>query len=535
MNENERTREDGKAAKPFQEGDAPWRGTGDLDPTRRAFFVNLRHELRTPLSAILGYSEMLLEDAEELGLVDMIPDAGRIQAGGRQLLKLVNEFLDPERLDAGDVEREGERFLSEVCYRLRTPLNGVLGYTELLLETAEELDCQGVKSHLRKLHGAAAEFLAFVEQADGFPGNGRMAGGAEEKLSSGHALAEDVVNTMRASTGARTPGLLEKAVILVVDDYEMNREVLSNYLERCGCTVVVAEDGLEALYAMEAHEVDLVLLDIMLPGMNGYSLLKQMKRERSLRDIPVIMISALDERDSVLRCIEIGAEDYVIKPFEPDLLRARVEACLEKKKAHDSEVRELSRELDGKSHALEDAAEELEAGFRKIEVLEEKAQRMKSAIEREAERSRRVSVIDILLILGFGLVLSLLFNAANPGGVPLVPESWSYPIPPTAATEDARQKLDGQGAVFVDARPAAYYERGHIPGALNVTLPLFEFVYLMKFARLDPGKEIIVYGRDFSRLHDRDVALKFQSRGHTDVKVLDDFSTWKERGYPIEP
>ena len=99
-----------------------------------------------------------------------------------------------------------------------------------------------------------------------------------------------------------------------------------------------AENGRRALEMLRAEDFDLVLLDILMPDINGYQVLEQMKSDPELRHIPVIMISALDEIDSVVRCIEIGAEDYLSKPFNPVLLRARLGASLEKKRLRDREV-----------------------------------------------------------------------------------------------------------------------------------------------------------------------------------------------------
>src|SRR5580700_475091 len=101
----------------------------------------------------------------------------------------------------------------------------------------------------------------------------------------------------------------------------------------------MATNGCEAMEAVRARAFDLVLLDIMMPEMDGYAVLQHLKADEGLRHIPVIMISALDESDSVVRCIEMGAEDYLPKPFEPTLLKARIGACLEKKRAHDGEMR----------------------------------------------------------------------------------------------------------------------------------------------------------------------------------------------------
>ena len=139
-------------------------------------------------------------------------------------------------------------------------------------------------------------------------------------------------------------------VVLIVDDNDDNRFTLSMRLEACGYeNIVTAENGHEALEKMRSAPVDLVLLDIMMPEMNGYEVLEHLKADAELRDLPVIVITALDEMDSVIKCIEFGAEDYLAKPFNPTLLRARVGASLEKKRLRD-EVRagrdRLQQELD---------------------------------------------------------------------------------------------------------------------------------------------------------------------------------------------
>lgn len=139
--------------------------------------------------------------------------------------------------------------------------------------------------------------------------------------------------------------------LLVVDDNEDNRYTLSQRLKRQGyASIETAKDGREALDRLRSRPFDLVLLDIMMPELNGYQVLEQLKADERLRHIPVIMISAVDELDSVIRCIELGAEDYLPKPFNPTLLRARVGACLERKRLHD--------ELAGWARTLERRVEE---------------------------------------------------------------------------------------------------------------------------------------------------------------------------------
>ena len=130
--------------------------------------------------------------------------------------------------------------------------------------------------------------------------------------------------------------------LLVVDDNEDNRYTLVQRLRRLSYTnVTTAADGRDALARLSAGEFDLVLLDVMMPELNGYEVLERMRADERLRDVPVIMISAVDQVESVVRCIELGAADYLSKPFDPVLLRARVAACLERKHWRDQEVRYL--------------------------------------------------------------------------------------------------------------------------------------------------------------------------------------------------
>jgi phosphoserine phosphatase RsbU/P len=141
-----------------------------------------------------------------------------------------------------------------------------------------------------------------------------------------------------------------EAALLVVDDNEDNRYTLTRRLNREGYkNITMASNGREALDKLKTQPLDLVLLDIMMPDMNGYEVLEQVKATPALRDIPIIMISSLDELESVIRCIELGAEDYLSKPFNPTLLRARVGASLEKKRLRDEirrNMERLAQELD---------------------------------------------------------------------------------------------------------------------------------------------------------------------------------------------
>jgi serine phosphatase RsbU (regulator of sigma subunit) len=139
------------------------------------------------------------------------------------------------------------------------------------------------------------------------------------------------------------------ARLLVVDDNPANCELLVRRLQRQGHGVEFVEGGREALARLRATDFDLVLLDITMPGMDGYQVLAEMKADAALSHIPVVMVSALDEIESVVRCLGLGADDYLPKPFDPALLRARVESSLARKRLHDSErryLRAMERELE---------------------------------------------------------------------------------------------------------------------------------------------------------------------------------------------
>ncbi len=298
-----------------------------------AFLAHMRHELRTPINAILGYSEMLLEDADE----SLGADLKRIHTAGAQLLSLVNDILDPIKVDA-QADVDVEAFGASIRHALRTPINTVTGYCEMLLEDCGESDAPDLAADLHRIHQAGERLLALSSDVVNLWEV--QAGKAAPALSEGDA-PEMVLQAMETihAIGPVAPreAAREQGAILVVDDVETNRDLLGRCLARDGYAVTLAEDGFQALEKVAAQSFDAVLLDIMMPGMNGYQVLQHLKGDERLCHLPVIMISALDEIDTVVRCIEIGAEDYLPKPFNPVLLKARVGACLEKKRLRDRE------------------------------------------------------------------------------------------------------------------------------------------------------------------------------------------------------
>lgn len=297
----------------------------------RPALAHLRHELRTPLNHIIGYSEMLLEDLEGSPRAMLAPHLRGILDEAHRVLEQVNELLAPAKVEAGTIDVN--------CFpaELAASLDGIIAATERLraITTADGSD--DMLPDLERISGAAEHLRDLV-------GNGRMLHPAPRATPVPDSVAADV---SRGSHGGA-----ERGAILVVDDNANNREMLSRRLARDGHgSVVTAVDGREALKLLASQRFDLVLLDIMMPEINGYEVLQSLKADPKRRDIPVIMISAVDEMESAIRCIELGAEDYLPKPFNPTLLRARVGASLEKKRLRDA----LMRHVERMEHELETA------------------------------------------------------------------------------------------------------------------------------------------------------------------------------------
>ena len=270
----------------------------------------LRHELRTPLNQIVGYGEMLLDDS--------------IQADGGELGERIREILGLARELTGSVARAAPG---------ETPaIENEAGRLERLIDAPTSQEVEWIAPVAGQMRRAAADL---VRLADGDRPTG-----------------EEWQCTFRAANAPVAP----KATLLVVDDNDRNRDVLERQLDREGYAVLAACNGREALRALRERACDLVLLDVLMPQLGGFETLEAIKSDPQLRELPVIMISASDEYQSVIRCIESGAEDYLPKPFDPILLKARIKASLEKKALRDEQQRK---------------AEELERAYRDLQKFQD--------------------------------------------------------------------------------------------------------------------------------------------------------------------
>jgi len=284
--------------------------------TDRTTLNHLRHELHTPLNHIIGYSEMLLESASEGSIAGMEPRLRELHEYAQQLMLLVDEVLGRTRKD-NDID------LRRLSSEASGPISSIIAAADELKAQARQMAAAEVGQDLDRIASAAHTLHSMI---------------ADLRFAPPVAPSADS-DTARIAAAPVPAG--ETGNILVVDDNAANREMLSRRLARAGHRVQVVANGPEALAVLRQRPIDLVLLDVLMPQMSGYEVLQRLTADEALREIPVLMISALDEMDSVVRCIELGAEDYLPKPFDPVLLRARIGACLEKKRLRDREAMHL--------------------------------------------------------------------------------------------------------------------------------------------------------------------------------------------------
>ena len=243
-----RERSDAKPEAPAEQAPSP-RAPAHLSGAD----AHLRHTLRTPLNHIIGYSELLLEEAKERGLEDMMADLRNIHTAGKELLALINDLFDPAAVDADP-------------------------------------------------SAPAIETVA--------------ASAGEES---------DNAASARQLVGA---GETPHAHLLVVDDNENNRDIVSRLLEREGYEVSTAENGAQALERIKTQPPDLVLLDVMMPVMDGIEACKRLKDDPDTRLIPIVIMTALGQVEDRVRAIQAGADDFLTKPVNRDELLARIQTSL---------------------------------------------------------------------------------------------------------------------------------------------------------------------------------------------------------------
>ena len=281
----------------------------------RAVVAFLRQELGSSIVAITGFIDILVEDASQ-DHMDLVPDLERMRGAAEQLSALIAQIVDFSPRDADAT--------AKLRHELRTPLNAIKGYGELLVEELDETRSDTLLTDLGKVLDLADRLLGEIDRI------------VEAAAAPPLDIVGSVLQTIQPLDEVDiTDARAASSHILVVDDNLSNRDLLSRRLMREGYRVTAVENGEAALAFTATDSFDLVLLDMMMSGLSGFDVLCRLKADARTRHVPVIMISALDELDSAVRCIAAGAEDYLPKPFNPVVLRARVGASLEKKRLLD--------------------------------------------------------------------------------------------------------------------------------------------------------------------------------------------------------
>jgi class 3 adenylate cyclase len=308
----------------------------------RAWRIQLtlvRQRLLAPANAMLSYAEIVHEEATRQCRPDILPDLSRILTASRDLASKVDQLVDGGHAWAlsSPVAAAHER---ELHHELRTPINAIKGYGEMLRQDMVDIPSDSPWAYLDRLLATANDLLSRLDRILQLPTDV-----GAKSLDPDQPGAIMLGNSMRGpgTAGGQQNTVVETGSILVVDDIEANRDLLARRLTRDGHRVVSVAGGYQALQALNDEEFDLVLLDFMMPDISGFDVLVQIKADERLRRVPVIMITALAETESALRCIEAGAEDYLPKPFDPILLRARINACIHKKRWRDREQEYLRR------------------------------------------------------------------------------------------------------------------------------------------------------------------------------------------------
>ncbi len=318
--------------------ESPAATTPRLEALTQESLALVRHELRTPINAILGYGELLLEDLEEDPSHPLAGDLDQLHVRTKSLLDEINRALDNSQFLTGRIDLRDVR---DTAARLGQPAGSIERLADHLVGRTERTE--PLRPDLVRIRTAARQLATMLANlAD------------SESVAGQDALQPPEAPTPLpppVTSGEQVRAQMAPGRVLVVDDNEANRDVLGRYLTRQGHDVDFAENGKVALEKAVAGTYDLILLDILMPEIDGREVLRRLRAAGLLARTPVIVISAMDDIQAVADCIKLGAEDCLRKPFDHVLLRARVRAGLEKKRLREREEAYLEEIKLGKEKA----------------------------------------------------------------------------------------------------------------------------------------------------------------------------------------
>ncbi|HEY9770829.1 MAG TPA: SpoIIE family protein phosphatase [Coleofasciculaceae cyanobacterium] len=343
----------------------------------------LRQELGMPINAIIGYSEIIIEEIEEIDRdVEYLGELEQIRECGIELLASINSFFDPAKLSNSQLNFQQIISNSKLRTELEKSTQLVINNCRQLVPLIEE----DFAVELEKINSAANQLLQEINSlTEIVPHSANISQAADSET-------EVVMDTSSLSVA----DLAASYTILIVDDSITNRELLANQVEAQGYKAVTAADGKQAIQMIQTGAYDLILLDIIMPEIDGYQVL-QWIHNSPWQYIPTIMISALDQIDSVVKCINMGAADYLTKPFNFILLKARLGACLEQKRLRDQESSYIKK-LAKANQKISKLNNRLQAENTRLSTELEITQRLQTML---LPKEKELNQIKVLEIAGF--------------------------------------------------------------------------------------------------------------------------------------
>ena len=320
-----------------------------VDSSRGAkgiLLTQIKQDFVTPANAIFDYLDIVEKAVSKLDLQSE-DELNQIKSSCN---KLINQYEEAFNLytGSGSQGKKTPEEYSELRHNLRTPLNAIIGYGEILIEDFEEdipesrtrriiiNDLKHIIELARETEKAIEVFVDFIRGDDNASDEGDTS-----QVETAEALFKSLGDIEHSITLSDE---LKASDILIVDDNKTNCEVLERRLSMSGLKCRTAYDGESALDEVKKKTPDLILLDVILPDINGLELLKRFRSKHSVESLPVIMVSAFDDVDSIAKCIQLGAQDYLPKPINGTVLLAKVVSSLERKLLRERE-KELVNEL----------------------------------------------------------------------------------------------------------------------------------------------------------------------------------------------
>jgi len=294
-------------------------------------YKKFKHDLKNPINAMIGYTEYIIEDIESDNYIIHINDMNSIF----RLCKNINDKIEQS---FKDINKDSVIDIESFQFDLRSSLCSIIGLIEIVIDKTDATigsDKEEFHDCISKIHKSCKALLEIVENIKLYLRKDNI---ENKKVGLASLPKHDYKSYKNKILTVKYTGK-----ILIIDDDVLNTQLLTKILEKLKHDVTAVQNADDAMNIINSSTFDLILLDIIMPDINGIELLQKIKKNNDYYDIPIIMLSALDDLDSIVDCINLGAADYITKPIDKILLHARINNCLEKKEYRDKEKKYLNK------------------------------------------------------------------------------------------------------------------------------------------------------------------------------------------------